>query len=82
MTGALVGLDIGVVEERLTFLDAGKCVADVRLAGANRLDFAALELDAGLVTLENVKIAERFTIEIVSAAMTRTYDGSISAQWR
>src|SRR4051794_31667930 len=63
MTGAFVGLDIGVVEKRLAVFDAGKGVADVRLPGADGFYFAAFQLNPRLETLENVKIAQRLAIK-------------------
>src|SRR5205085_8475881 len=63
VAGALVRLDIGVVEECFAFLNSDKRVGNVGLAGADRFDLAALELDAGFVALEDVKIAQRFAVE-------------------
>ena len=63
VAGALVRLNIGVIKKRFAFFDADESVGDVRLPGPNRFDLAALELDAGFVALENVKIAERFAVE-------------------
>ena len=63
MTCAFVGLDVGVVEESFTILNPGEGIADVGLAGTDRFDLAALELDAGFVALENVKVAQRFTVQ-------------------
>src|SRR5947207_217035 len=63
MTGPLVWLDVGIMEKRFAPLDANKGVTDIRFARANRLNLAALQLDAGLVAFKNVKIAERFAIE-------------------
>jgi hypothetical protein len=45
------------------FLDLRKRVANVCLAGADRFNLAALQLDARFVALEDVKIAQRFAIE-------------------
>lgn len=58
-----IRLNIRVVEKRFSFFDARECVADISFAGADRLDFAALELDAGFVTLKNVKVAQGLAIE-------------------
>src|SRR5437016_4462906 len=63
VAGALVGLNVGVIEKGLAFLDPGKGVADVGFAGADRFDLAAFQFDTGLVSLENVKIAQRFAIQ-------------------
>ena len=63
MTCAFVGLDVGVVEESFTILNPGEGIADVGLAGMDRFDLAALELDAGFVALKNVKVAQRFTVQ-------------------
>ncbi len=62
VAGLRVGLDVGVVEERLAFLDAGKGVADVGFAGADRFDLAALQFNPGFVALENMKISQRFPV--------------------
>ena len=58
-----VGLNVGVVEKRLSVFNPGKGVADIGFAGANRFNFAALQFDTRFVTLENVKIAQRLAIE-------------------
>jgi hypothetical protein len=58
-----VGLNVGVVEKRFTVVDPRECVADVGFAGANRFNFAAFQLDAGFVAIENVKIAKRLAIK-------------------
>ena len=48
VAGLLVGLDVGVVEKGLAFLDPGKGVADICFAGADRFDLAAFQLDPRL----------------------------------
>src|SRR4051795_3552691 len=63
VTGALVGLDIRIVEKGLAVLDSGKSIADVGFTGADRLYFASLQFDAGLVALDDVKITESLPIE-------------------
>jgi len=63
MASAFVRLDVSVVQESFTILNPGEGIADVGLAGTDRFDLAAFELDAGFVTLENVKIAQRFTVQ-------------------
>src|SRR5437016_5562755 len=62
VTGAFVRLDVGAVEKSFAILDPGESIADVGLAGANGFDLAAFELDARFVALENVKVAQRFTV--------------------
>ena len=42
VTGAFVRLDVGVMEKGLAFFDADKRIADIRFAGADRFDLAAL----------------------------------------
>src|SRR5688572_21243196 len=61
--GLGVRLDIGVVEKRLAFLDAHKGVTDVGLAGTDRFDLTAFQLDARLVALEDVEIAQGLAIK-------------------
>src|SRR5437762_7905791 len=63
VAGLCVRLDVGVVEESFAFLDAGKSIADICLTGTDRFDLAALQLDAGFIALENVKIAQRLAIK-------------------
>ena len=63
MTRFFVGLNVGVVEKRFPVFNPGKGVADIGFAGADGFDLAALELDAGFVAFENVKIAQRFAVE-------------------
>ena len=58
-----VRLNIGVEEERFPVFDPGEGVADVRFARANRFYFAALELNARFVAVQNMKIAERLAIK-------------------
>ena len=62
MTGLRVGLDIGVVKKGFALVDAGEGIADVRLAGANRLYLAAFELNPSFVAIEDVKIAQGLAI--------------------
>src|SRR6476620_6496402 len=63
VAGAFVRLDIGIVEKRFAFLDPDESVRNVRFASSDRFYLAALQLDAGFVALENVKIAEGFAIK-------------------
>lgn len=53
--GVLV--NVGVVEEDLALVHAGKSVADLTAAGAEGLDLGAVEDDAGLVSGEDVVVA-------------------------
>src|SRR5262249_41902174 len=63
VTRFFVWLYVGVVEKRFVVLDSRERVTNVGFAGADGLDLAAFELDAGLVALENVKIAQRLAIK-------------------
>ena len=63
VTGAFVRLNVGIVEKCFAFFDPSEGIVDVGFTGANRFDLASLQLDAGLVAFENVKVAERFAIE-------------------
>jgi len=63
VTGTLVGLDVGIIEEGFTVLDAREGVVNVGFAGPDRFDLAALKLEAGFVALENMKIAQRLAVE-------------------
>jgi hypothetical protein len=63
VAGLLIRLDIGVVEERLAVIDAGKGIADVGLSGADRFYFAPLQFDPSFVALQDVEIAQRFPIK-------------------
>jgi hypothetical protein len=62
-TRALIWLDVGVVKKRLSIFNPRKGVADVGFAGPDRLYFAAFQLNASFIPLEDVKIAESFPIE-------------------
>ena len=42
MAGALVRLNVRIVKKRLAILDAGKGIADIRFAGADRFYLTAL----------------------------------------
>src|ERR1700722_19845909 len=57
-----VGLDVGAVHPHLGLLHAAECVADLGLAGADRLDLGPLELDPGLETLPHLKITENLGV--------------------
>jgi len=63
VTGFCVRLNIGVIEESFAVLDSGKGVTDVGFASTDRFNFAAFQLNAGFVALENVKIAKRLAIK-------------------
>ena len=70
MAGSFVRLNVSVIKKGFAILDAGKRIANIRFAGADRFYFGAFELDTGLVSLEYVKIAQRLAIGIDSAAIT------------
>ena len=63
MAGALIWLNVGVVEKSFAIFDAREGVTDVRFAGADGFDLTALQRDASLVALENVIIAQRLAIK-------------------
>ncbi len=63
MAGALIRLNVGVVEKSFAIFDASEGVTDVRFASADGFDLTALQLDASLVALENVIIAQRLAIK-------------------
>ena len=63
VAGALVGLNVGILKERFAVLDSRERVTDVGLARADRFDFAALQLDARFVTVNDVIITQRFAID-------------------
>jgi hypothetical protein len=58
-----VGLDVGIVEKRFAVLDPREGVANVGLSSADGFNFAAFQLNASLVALENVKIAQRLAVK-------------------
>src|SRR5262245_54232386 len=57
-----VFVDVRAVEPDLVVFHAGKGVADLSLAGAERLDLRAVQGDASLERFENVIIPARFWI--------------------
>lgn len=57
-SGGLPRLDIAAVEKDLPPLDPGVAVADIGLSITDRLDLGTTELDATLIFIENVEIAE------------------------
>jgi hypothetical protein len=63
VTCTFVGLDVGIIEEGLTILDAREGVVDVGFAGPDRFDLAAFEFKPGFVALKDMKIAQRFAVE-------------------
>src|SRR5712691_4659882 len=63
MAGALIWLNVGVVEKSFAIFDAREGVTDVRFASTDGFDLTALQLDASLVALENVIIAQRLAIK-------------------
>ena len=63
VAGALVGLNIGIVKERFAVLDSRERVTDIGLARTDRLNLAALQLDARLVAVNDVIITQRLAID-------------------
>ena len=63
VTGALVRLDVRVVEKGFAILDSGEGVVDVGFSSADRFYLAAPELEPGFIALKNVEIAKRLTVE-------------------
>src|SRR5262249_21836490 len=63
VAGALVGLNVGVVEERFAVLDSRERVTDIGLASADRFNLAALQFDARFVAVNDVIIPQRFAID-------------------
>src|SRR6266404_1300114 len=63
MAGALIWLNVGVVEKSFAIFDAREGVTDIRLASADGFNLTAFQLDASLVALENVIIAQCLAIE-------------------
>ena len=63
VTGAFVGLDVRIIEEGFTVLDASEGIVNVGLSRPDRFYLAALELEPGFVTLEDMKISQRFAVE-------------------
>src|SRR5437763_310455 len=55
VTGAFVGLDVGIIEKGFAVLDTSEGIVNVGLARTDRFDLAAFELEPGFVALENVK---------------------------
>jgi len=63
MTGFFVGLNVCIVEKCLAVLDPRESITDVSFASADGFYFAAFQLDAGFVAIEDMKIAERLAIK-------------------
>src|SRR5207253_8527430 len=63
VTCTFVRLDVGIIEEGLTILDARKGVVDIGFAGPDRFDLAAFEFEPGFIALEDMKITQRFAVE-------------------
>jgi hypothetical protein len=62
-------LNVGIMQPEFAFLQAAKCVGDLRLAGANRLNLGAAKLDAGLEALLDRKIPQ--SLRIANLVMAR-----------
>src|SRR5437773_3867170 len=58
-----VRLDVGVVQEGFAIFDSGKSIANIGLTCADRFNFAAFQLDAGFIALENVKITQCLAVD-------------------
>jgi hypothetical protein len=63
VTRLCVRLDISVIEKGFAIFNSRKSVADICLASADGLNLAALQLDASLVAIENVIVAQRLAID-------------------
>ena len=63
VAGTLVGLNVGIVKERLAVFDSRERVTDIGLSRADRFNLAAFQLDARFVTIKDVIIPQRFTID-------------------
>src|SRR3981081_571160 len=63
MTSFFVRLNVGVVEKCFAILDPCESIADVGFAGADGFYFAAFQLDACFVAIEDMKIAKRLAIK-------------------
>ena len=57
-----VFVNVRVVEKDLVFLDAGKGVGDLALAGAQGFDLGAVQDDARLEGFEDVVVAAGFRV--------------------
>src|SRR5438874_2799881 len=62
VTGAFVGLNVGVIEESFAVLDSRERIANICLACTDRFDLAAFKFDTRFVALKNAIIAKRFAI--------------------
>jgi hypothetical protein len=58
VAGAVVRLNIGVVEKNLVIVDAGEGVVEIRETGANRFDLRSLEFNAGLNPFKDLIVVE------------------------
>ena len=63
MACSLIRLNVGVIKKGFTVFDPSEGIANVGFPGANRFNFAALQLDTGFVALEDMVIAQRLAIE-------------------
>ena len=63
VTRLCVRLNISVIEKGFAIFDSRKSVADICLASADGFNLATLQLDASLVALENVIVAQRLAID-------------------
>src|SRR5207245_3293274 len=57
-----VGRDMAIVQERLTAVDPGEGVLEIRLAVAERLDLGAEEHETRLVPLADEIVVERLAV--------------------
>lgn len=71
VTGAFVGLNVGVVKESFVVFDSRERIADICLARSDRFDLAAFQFDACFVALENAIVAKRLRLVIDSLAIVR-----------
>ena len=62
MAGALVRLDIRIVQKYLAVFDSSESIAQVRQAGSDRFDFGAAEFDSRLYPVDNLVVVERSAI--------------------
>ena len=63
VAGARVRLNVEIDDKGLSLFDARESVVEVREAAPDRLDLRALQLDARLHALEDVKIPKRLAID-------------------
>jgi len=63
VAGALVWLNVDVIEPRLPIFDSGKRAAEIAMPGTDRFDLGTFQLQASLDPVEDVVIPESLSVD-------------------